>query len=187
MTSGSPLITYPAYDLPVSHDEPLADLALMHRAAEQSVGRFVVVAALVSAVCGVALTFAYRPHEFGWLRVLHAGSGAIAVISAVAARVVGRGGRLRLSGRGIALGVLLVVVLGGLLATGSSLAWNGGAPDDRGMLIGPGHQVRVGNSSVGRGSLIAGLALHAALGVCAFVLLAGRYVRSWWTLHSNRR
>jgi len=172
-----------AYDPAVPIDAPRVPPDIV---SERSVAGLVVVAALVSAVTGVVLAAVYRPNEFGWLRSVHAGAAAVAVISAIAARVVGTGGRLRVSGRRALLLVVLIVVLGGAFATGSSLAWKGGSPDDRGMFLSAGHEVQVGGSSVGGGSLVAGFVLHTVLGVCSFVLLAGRYVRSWWRLRSTR-
>jgi hypothetical protein len=154
---------------------------------ERPIGTFVVVASLVSVVSGCALAVLYRPHEFGWLRTVHAGSAAVALISAIAARVVGSGGRLGVSGRRAAVLVVLVIVLGGAFATGTSLAWRGGAAGDRGMFLGSDSRVTVDGDEVGAGALAVSFVLHALLGVCSFVVLAGRYVRLRWRRRTTSR
>lgn len=175
------------YDSPVPLDDDSAARVPPGVVSERSIGLLVVLAAFVAAVSGVVLADLYRPHQWGWLRAVHAGSAAVAVISAIAARVLGTGGRLRMGRRRALVLVGTAIVLGGAFATGSTLAWTGGAPADRGVFLASGHRVLVGDSSVSSGSLLAGFLLHAALGVCAFVVLAGRYVRPWWRQRGNRR
>lgn len=148
-------------------------------AAERAVGLLVIVAAVVSLVTGLALAFVYRPDEFGWLRMAHSGSSAIALISAVAARVVRRRGRIKVSGRG-ALGVIaLILLIGAAFATGSQIAWRGGQPDDVGMFLDSGRRVVVNDLEMKAGDLVVAFLLHTLLGVCSFILLGHRYVRRW--------
>jgi hypothetical protein len=165
---------------PATYDPFVPDPTPADAVSERSIGAFVVAASLVSVVSGSALAALYRPHEFGWLRTIHAGSAAVALISAIAARVVGSGGRLRLSGRRAAMVVVLVIVLGGAFATGTSLAWRGGTPGDRGVFLNSDSRVTVGNDVVSPGALAVSFVLHTLLGLCSFMLLAGRYVRRWW-------
>lgn len=147
---------------------------------ERHIGLLVIAAAVVCAVSGIVLVFVYRPNEYSWLRTMHAGSAAVALISAIAARVVGSGGRLRPSTRGMAVLVLGVLIVGGAFATGTVIAWQGGAPSDAGMFLDADRQVRSGSSTVGARALLWSFLLHAALAVVSLVLLAGRAVRLWW-------
>jgi len=144
-----------------------------------------VLAALAVAVTsGIVLTFVYRPGEHAWLRTVHAGSSAAAVISAVAASVVRRGGRLRVSRRAVVRIVLLVVILGGVFATGPLLAWTGGSPGDRGVFLEAGHVVTVDGALVDRSELVVTFVLHVILGLCAVGVLGGEYVRARWQRRS---
>jgi hypothetical protein len=157
----------------VPHPDPVAV------APARTAGGLVVVAGAVALVSGVALAFVYRPGEFGWLRTMHSGAAAAAVITAIAARVVSRGGRVKVSSKGALLAVALVMVLGGAFATGSALAWRGGVAGDRGMFLGSGGRVEVGHDLVSRGSILTSFAIHTVIGACSFVLLGGEYVRAW--------
>jgi len=152
---------------------------------ERHVGLLVIAASVVCAVSGVALMFVYRPNEYSWLRTVHAGSAAMALISAIAARVVGSAGRLRPSTRGLVTIVFGVLVVGGAFATGTVIAWQGGTPSDAGMFLDPDRQVRSGNSTIGGRALLWSFLLHAALAVASLALLAGRAVRLWWVRSRN--
>lgn len=156
-------------------------------AAEHAVMWLVAVSALVSLVSGVILAVVYRPDEFGWLRVLHSGSSAVALISAVAAQVVRRRGRLKVSARG-ALGVIAVILLvGAAFATGSQIAWRGGQPDDAGMFLESGRRVVVNDLEMKAGDLVVSFLLHALLGVCSVVLLGYRSARRWFRVFRRRQ
>ena len=144
----------------------------------RAVGALVVAAGAVAAVSGIWLAFAYRPDELHWLRTLHAGSSAVAVVSFISAWVVQRGGRLKGSARGLGLVAGLVVVLGGAFASGPVLAWKGGDGSDRGMLVGSHDGVSVDGHLVRRSELVVSFALHLGLSACAVALLSWHYVRS---------
>jgi len=158
---------------PANLPDPLDD------AAERGIGLLVVAAAAVSAITGVVLAFVYRPDEVSWLRVLHSGSSAIAVISAIAARVVRRRGRIPFSGKGVLGVIALILLVGAAFATGSQIAWRGGRPDDVGMFLQSGRRVIVNEAEMKAGDLVVSFLLHTLLGVCSFILLGGRYVRGW--------
>lgn len=156
-------------------------------AAEHAVMWLVVVSAVVSLVSGIVLAVVYRPDDVGWLRVLHSGSSAVALISAVAAQVVRRRGRLKVSARG-ALGVIAVILLvGAAFATGSQIAWRGGRPDDVGMFLQSGRRVIVNDLEMKAGDLVVSFLLHALLGVCSVVLLGHRSARRWFRVLRRRR
>ena len=71
--------------------------------------------------------------------------------------------------------VVVVLLVGAALATGPGLAWTSGDASARGMFVG-GSGVVVSGKSVSSGSLLAGFIAHTALGLCAVVVLAGRYL-----------
>lgn len=168
------------YDLPVP-SEPVAESPdALGAVAERPVGALVIAAAVVCVVSGAVLAVAYEPHELGWLRSMHTGAGAVAVISAIAGRVLATGGRLRVTGRRALVVLVVVLLLGGVVATGTSLAWQAGTTPQRGMFLGSVHHVHVGDRTVSPGSIAFGFVVHLVLGLCSFVLLAGRYVRLWW-------
>jgi hypothetical protein len=149
-------------------------------APQRAVGRLTALAAIVSLVAGLALVFVYRPGSHGWLRTLHSGGAGVAVISAIAMVVVSRAGRLRTGTRGVVVVLAAIVVLGGAFATGSWMAWTGGVPSDRGIILSVGHSVVVSGHVVSRGGLICALVVHVALAACAAGLFGGGYVRSRW-------
>ncbi len=151
---------------------------------ERAVGGLVVAALAVAVMSGLVLTFVYRPGDHAWLRTVHAGSSAVAVISAIAAAVVRRGGRLRVSRRSAVKVVLLVVILGGVFATGSLLAWTGGQPGDRGVFLDAGHVVVVDGALVEPSELVVSFVVHVILGLCAVGVLGWEYVRAWWQRRS---
>ena len=138
------------------------------------------VAAIVSLGCGVALAGSYRPHETGLLRALHAGAAAIAVMSWIAAHVIGSGGRLKPTRRGAVLVVGLVVALGAAIATGTALAWTGGTPADHGMFLPAGSRVVVSDRTVSGHSILVTFVVHALIGSCSLAVLGGEYVRLRW-------
>lgn len=148
---------------------------------ERHIGVLVLVASAVCVVSGVVLAFAYRPGAHGWLRTVHAGSAAVALISAIAARVVGSGGRLRVSARALLSILLGVLVIGAAFATGTVIAWQGGTAGDAGMFLGPGSRVRSGDATFGARALIWTFVVHAALAAGALLLLTGRSARLWWS------
>ena len=137
-------------------------------------------ASLVSLGSGVALAFVYRPHEAGFLRALHAGAAAVAVMSAIAARVIGSGGRLKPSRRGVLLVAILTIALGAGIATGSGLAWTGGDPSRRGVFLPAAARVVVSDRSVSGRSIVVTFVVHALLGACSLAVLGGEYVRLRW-------
>jgi hypothetical protein len=139
----------------------------------------VIVMAVASSLAGIILAVVYRPGEWGWLRTLHAATAAIAVISSVAARVVGAGGRVRLSRRGGVLVVALVLVVGAAFGTGSIVAWRGGQPSDRGMFLDKGHRVESGKSELQPADLVSAFVIHTVLGLLSFLLVAGPSVRQF--------
>lgn len=147
---------------------------------ERAIGGLVVFAAAVSALSGIALAFVYRPHQYGLLRAAHSGGAAVAVISAIAAHVIGRGGRIKPSRRTVVLVVGTVVVLGAAIATGTSIAWREGAAADRGMFLPGSARVVVSERVVSSRSVLVAFVIHTALGIGSFVLVAGRYVRLLW-------
>jgi hypothetical protein len=142
-------------------------------------------ASLVSLGSGVALAFVYRPHEAGVLRALHAGTAAVAVMSVIAAHVIGSGGRLKPTRRGAVLVVGLVLALGAAIATGTALAWTDASPAepfpaDRGVFLPAGARVVVSGRAVSGRSIVITFIVHAVLGVCSLAVLGGEYVRSRW-------
>ena len=147
---------------------------------ERAIGGLVVFAAAVSALSGIALAFVYRPHQYGLLRAAHSGGAAVAVISAIAAHVIGRGGRIKPSRRAVVLVVGTVVVIGAAIATGTSIAWREGAAADRGMFLPGSARVVVSERVVSSRSVLVAFVIHTALGIGSFVLVAGRYVRLLW-------
>ena len=162
-----------AYDCAMAESDPVA------AAPERAAGLLVLGAATVAVISGIALAFAYRPSDYGWLRTLHSGSAAVTVVSAIAARVVRRGGRLKMAGSMVPKVIGLVFLVGGAFATGATLAWTGGEGGDRGMFLASGHRVAVSGQVVTSSGLIVSFVAHLALGLCAVVLLGAVYVRRW--------
>lgn len=140
----------------------------------------------LTALTGLVLVFAYQPDSLRWLRTFHAGAAAVAVVSAIAARVVARNGQLKISGRAVGFVALAVLVLGGAFATGSLLRWEGGASGDRGMFLDAAHTYTVDRTEVSAGAIAVSAAIHTVLGVCAFVLLGWDYLRAKWRQRRER-
>jgi hypothetical protein len=109
---------------------------------------------------------------------LHSGAAAIAVVSAIAARVVATGGRIRLSPRTLVVGAVVLFLLGGVVATGTVIAWKGGVPSDRGMFLAAGRSVLSGTHRVTADGLMVSFVVHSVLGVCSFLVLAWPAARS---------
>lgn len=151
------------------------------------IGIVALAAAAVALVAGVLLVFVYRPRSVGWLRTLHSGGAGVAVISAVVYAVVARSGRVRRSGRVMAAGLAVVVLLGAAFATGPWMAWTGGRGDERGVFLSPEARVEVSGRAVGRGGLLAALAIHVAVTLCAATVVLGGYGRSKWRQRRTRR
>ena len=162
----------PSRPVPSSHSVDLVP--------RRAVLGFAAVAALVSLGSGVTLAFSYRPNETGFLRGLHAGSAAVAVMSVIAAHVIGSGGRLKPTRRAAALVVGLVVALGAAIATGTALAWTDGAPADSGVFLRAGARVVVSDRTVSGRSIVVTFVVHALLGACSLAVLGGEYVRLRW-------
>lgn len=160
--------------------DPLAD------APRQAAGGLVLLSAALAALSGIALTFAYQPDAWRWLRTLHAGAAAVAVVSSIAARVVARGGRLKISRRAVGFVAVAVLVLGGAFATGSLLRWEGGAPGDHGVFLDAAQNYSVDGTDVSAGSIAVSAAIHTALGAAAFVLLGWDQLRAAWRARRGR-
>lgn len=145
--------------------------------AARAVSTLAALALALCVVCGAVLAVLYRPHQFGGLRVLHTGSAAVGLISAVAALVVARTGRVGVSRRGALVVLAGVLVVGGAVTTGSSLAWTGGNPAARGALLSGADQVVVAGKTVSGNSVALAFVVHVVLAVGAIALIVWAVVR----------
>ena len=129
---------------------------------------------------GVILAAVYRPHQSSGLRVLHAGAAAVGLISAIAAVIVARSGRVGVSRKGAFFVVGMVLLVGGALTTGSSLAWTGGAPEDRGVLLSGTNRVLVSGKVVSGNRVALTFVVHAVLSLGAVAVFG-------WAISRHRR
>ena len=148
--------------------------------AARAVSTLAAIALGLCAVSGAVLAAVYRPHHLGALRVAHTGSAAVGLISALAAVVVARTGRIGVSKRGALLALVAILVIGGALTTGSSLAWTSGNPAARGVLLSGSDRVVVAGTTVSGDRVALGFVVHVVLALGAIALVV-------WAVGRQRR
>lgn len=71
----------------------------------------------------------------------------------------------------------MVLIVGAVITTGSSLAWTGGTPSNRGVLLSGADEVLVSGRAVSGDSVTLAFVIHVALAVAAVAVFAWVIVR----------